>query len=477
MQEHPIGRFIIAPVNRRWIVPLVGLTLVAGLALGYLWGSPRLLETTPSDGAENVPAGASIRLTFSRPMQADSVRELLSFEPAREGSYTWEGNTLVFTPKQPWPNENTVRVQLAAGAPSAGIIPLRLRGEHSWSFSVGLPRLAYLYPTDAPAKLYLLDLATGEVSQLSDVPGSVLDFDLSPNGNAVYFDASLGDEGTTLYQLDIRTGEVTELYDCLQALCRYLQISPAGDLLAFEQTGLAAGDQPGYPRVWLLPIQKTDGEVKVEAGEPYLVGEPDHQTQQPLWSREGWLAYYDFSESTFVLQDIGGGERVMFESQTGVPGDWSPDGSAYVIPEISISTIGELQGLEDIPTSHLMLLKLEDSSIQDISQEVNVEDASPVYAPSGSQLAFARKYLDIARWTPGRQLWVMEVNTGEARALTEDPYYNHYDFAWSPLGDQLAYVRFNKDALIEPPEIWLVDMLNEQATRLITGGYAPQWIP
>jgi len=450
---------------------------VAGLALGYLWASPRLIEIFPADGAENVPAGTSIRLTFSRPMQAATVSNLLSSEPAREGSFRWEKNTLVFAPTQLWPNGETVQVRLVPGARSAGIVPITLRGEHAWSFSIAMPRLAYLYPADGPADLYLLDLGTGEIHQLSDLPGDVLDFDVSLNGDAIYFNATHGDDGTTLYHLDTRTGQVTELWRCPQALCRYLKISPTGEMLAYEQTGLATSDQPSYPRVWLLPIQETADVEQIGAGEPFLVGGPSHQTQQPLWSREGWLAYYNFSLSAFVLQDFQGRERVEFANQTGIPGDWSPDGSAYVIPEISLSTIGELPGLEDIPTSHLMLLRPDDGSVLDISQEQNVEDASPVYDPSGEQLAFARKYLDIARWTPGRQLWIMNMETGEARPLTQDPSYNHYDFSWSPLGDQLAYVRFNKDTLTEPPEIWLFDIPNGQATRLITGGYAPQWIP
>jgi Tol biopolymer transport system component len=58
-----------------------------------------------------------------------------------------------------------------------------------------------------------------------------------------------------------------------------------------------------------------------------------------------------------------------------------------------------------------------------------------------------------------------------------DRYYNHYSFSWNPAGETLAYVRFNQVALIEPPEIWVIDPGTSQASRVIEGGYAPQWIP
>ena len=71
----------------------------------------------------------------------------------------------------------------------------------------------------------------------------------------------------------------------------------------------------------------------------------------------------------------------------------------------------------------------------------------------------------------------MNEDGSDAHPLTDDASYNHYDFAWSPAGDQLAYVRFDKDALTQPPEIWLINKDGTNATRLITGGYAPQWVP
>jgi Tol biopolymer transport system component len=89
----------------------------------------------------------------------------------------------------------------------------------------------------------------------------------------------------------------------------------------------------------------------------------------------------------------------------------------------------------------------------------------------------ARKYLDAARWTPGRQIWLMSPDGKEFQALTNAPYFNHSSFAWSPDGQQLAYLRFNQEKLTDPPELWLMNADGSQPIQLVIGGYAPQWIP
>jgi hypothetical protein len=63
------------------------------------------------------------------------------------------------------------------------------------------------------------------------------------------------------------------------------------------------------------------------------------------------------------------------------------------------------------------------------------------------------------------------------RQLTEAVYHNHYDFSWSLDGNLLAYSRFNKNVLTEPPEIWLIGADGSGDRLLLVGGYAPRWVP
>lgn len=455
---------------------MIALFVAAATATGYLWLQPRVVNLQPEAEARSVPADAPLRITFSRPMRADSVTANLSTDPPVRGRITWEGNSIVFTPDQPWPSGQVVSVHLAPGSRSAGILPLTIRQETRWSFTIGHPLLLYLYPSDSASNLYLLDPQSGEISQLTNSLGAVQDYSTTLDGMEIYFNTSLGNGGSTIYRLDRSSGLTQVLVECPDAQCRYPRVSPEGDYLSYERTALTTAGQAGVPQVWLLPLPPMEvGSPTAIPAAPALAGPPDHRTQQPQWSPAGLLTYYDFTDAAFIVQDIHSREVARFPSQTGIPGAWDQLGERYIFPEIYTNEISD-PGLESIPSSRLLEYRL-DGSHQDLTQTDDVEDSSPVYIPDGSGLTFARKFLDVQRWTPGRQIWKMNVDGSQAAALTDEPYHNHYDLAWSPDGSDLAYVRFNKDDLTEPPELWMMGANGSNATRLVTSGYLPQWIP
>jgi Tol biopolymer transport system component len=231
-----------------------------------------------------------------------------------------------------------------------------------------------------------------------------------------------------------------------------------------------------YPQVWLLHLA-----AERDKAPPVLelVGDPAHQTLQPEWSLTGLLAFYDTQAEAYLVVKPGEGEVARFSNQTGQSGAWQPDGQAYVAPEILYldpNVSAWLTDLQSLAGSHLFRYYL-DGSKEDLTQIEVMEDTAPVFSLDGEYLAFARKFLDVKLWTPGRQLWLMNMTSGETSQWTNAPLYNHYDFAWSPRGDQLAYVRFNQTVLTEPPEIWLIDIDTRLQSRLVQEGYAPQWVP
>lgn len=452
-----------------WQVRLLLIAAILAVAsmAGWFWSTPRLMAYSPREESGPVQAGDSLRLEFSRRMQTASIENALTTDPPRSGATNWEGNTLVFTPHEPWPSGEVVQVNLAAGAPASGFPQLRMPEGASWRFNVDEPRLAYLYPANGPSEIYSLNLQNGEIDQLTGSPGGVLDYDINATGTAIYFNTDQGNGGTTLYQLDRKTGESRVLLVCEQALCRYPQISPDERSLAYERTELGAPLEQDHPQVWLLSL---------ESGEAALAAEPTHTTEQPQWSPDGLLSYYDRDLLAFVVRDAQGRVATQFPSQTGIAGDWSPDGRFFLFPEIYLNEVSQLTNLESVSSSRLLRFGM-DASRVDLTGSDDVEDASPAFSTDGAWITFGRKFLDLQHWTPGRQIWIMSVDGEAGRALTDEPLYNHYDFTWSPDGTQIAYARFNKNVLTEPPEIWIMNADGSGATRLISGGYLPQWLP
>ena len=101
-------------------------------------------------------------------------------------------------------------------------------------------------------------------------------------------------------------------------------------------------------------------------------------------------------------------------------------------------------------------------------EEVRLRAAAP---------EITRPHPDPARWTPGRQMWIMQADGSQAQALSSEEAYNHYDFIWSTDGNQIAFVRSDPTQLIQPPELWLVNPDGSNPIQLVKGGYSPIWIP
>lgn len=480
------GGSVIIRCMRRWSrIFLVLLVLVAVAATAIYWfGFPQVQAFSPEDDSDRVAAGAAIRLTFSRPMQPESVLDRLSITPDIEMNIRWEANTLVIEPKQPWRSGTQVQVRLAAGSLAAGLLPLPVQDELAWSFTIRQPRLLFLYPADSVANIFWLDLKTLERTALTTFPAGVQDFSVDQANSVIYFSANNSQGGSDIYRLSLdeltvdalQTGEQaapTRILACGDAHCRLPAVSPRGDRLAFERT-----EKLGFPQVWLLPLKPTEADLEAEQVEPaYLAGDPDHQTLLPAWSIDGLLAYYDTQAAAFVIFDPYSGKRVLFSNQTGQSGDWHPEGREFLAPEILFLNTGSVTGLQSFANSHLILFNRLTGSTLDLTPADDMEDSSPAYSPDGAYLAFARKYLDPQRWSPGRQLWVMMPDVGQAQPITNDPDFTHYQFAWSPDSKQLAYVRFDQTVIRNPPEIWLLELINVERTRLVENGYQPQWIP
>jgi Tol biopolymer transport system component len=465
--------------RRPSLLLLSAIGLTAGLLAAVALSIPRVVEVQPPGGTSGAPALPSISVTFSQLMQPDTVEGRLHMEQVRPGAFRWSGRQMTFVPSQPWPEGARVDVVLEGGALSLGGLPTF--GATQWSFTVGAGRLAFLWPANASSGLYVWSSEAVEPQALIEPAEAVIDFNLTRDGSSLVYAASTG-AGTEIRELPLAGGADRLLHTCSAgSLCRSPALSPEEDLLVFLQEDRQP-DGTMMRRVWVKPMA---------GGEAYLVAPQDHATTQPQWSAQGWLVVYDLALHGYALYDQVQADRARLAyavpNELGEAPAWSPDGAFLVFAEISFlpeeaGLDGEAAASEETPpeyTSHLKRLSIADGRQVDLSggETFLVEDSGPAYSPDGGWIAFARRSLDPDLWTLGRQLWIMRADGGEPTPLTSQPALNHAGLAWSPDGTRLAYMLFDQARAGEPSEIWWMwaDGTGEQ--RIVTAGYAPEWIP
>lgn len=451
---------------------LGALGVLAGLVILGIFAVPDVTDFGPDADSLHIPSNTPIHIEFDRPMDHISVETRLSVEPKIPGEISWEGSTLLYYPLEGWPIGQEISVGLEAGARSNRFLPLLNSLE--WSFQVGEPRLAYLWPSGAPADLYLLDLISQKRSRLTETEAGVIDYSIGSDGASIVYSALHGDGTSEIRFIDLVTGADEMLYECDSASrCQSPVISPDGTLLAFEQfeweVSAAGRRVPGVRQVWLLPLTGEADPIRVQ---------PEEQVAtSPGWSPTGILTYYNDSLDAVAFVEPAGLQPLnMVPNGLGFLGSWSPDGKYLILPEIVFPATDELEG-GDQPDffSHLYQIESATLDVEDLSLGM-VEDASPAYSPDGEWIAFGRKFLD-ERWTPGRQVWIMRADGSQPRPITDEPDFSHASLVWNPDSTRLAYMRLNQADPNEMPEIWMIDREGDGHEFLVEGGYLPQWIP
>ncbi|MHB1293610.1 MAG: Ig-like domain-containing protein [Anaerolineae bacterium] len=110
----------------------------------YVWSfttaSPDVSSITPADRSHGVSPFTDVRITFNQAMRQGEVQQRFTLtqedgEDALEGEFTWEENTLVFTPTQELEMGTQYTVRMEEGAPSASGSAVMAQG-YAWVFDV-----------------------------------------------------------------------------------------------------------------------------------------------------------------------------------------------------------------------------------------------------------------------------------------------------------------------------------------------------
>lgn len=441
---------------------LLGIILLRGDQVGI-----KIMRTSPAADASNVPTRGQISLAFSEPLITTTFEGRLTFVPPISGTLHWNGNTAFFVPTQALQSDTAYQLTVKAGATS-------LRGrsvlqDYVMHFRTGQPRMAYLSPVDGPSNIYVQTLTGAEGNQppqqLTSETFGVRDFAISPDGTRIAYSAKRTADGELDLWLVNADGSGREsLLTCDEQVCQAPSWSADGSRIAFERRALLSGSvgkTPGPSRIWVADVANKQAMP--------LLDDQQRLGFLPRFAPLGdQLAFYDSTRSAVMVFDVATGQETQLPSVYGDSGAWSPDGNQLIY--------SELVPVEEGRYNQLLRADLARSVITPMLTLSITNDSSAAWSPLGDRVAFGRQ----VRGGPGgfgAQVWVMNADGSNPRALTADAGFNYGALNWSADGQWLAALQWN---LTEPnaiAEIWLVDSQTGSRRRFVVNAWQPVWFP
>jgi Tol biopolymer transport system component len=449
----------------RIVLPVVALLIVV---IGVIWalgdhvGVPIVGYTPGQD--QRPPSTARITITFGQLMHASTVEAGFQIVPAVEGDFTWQANTLIFTPRVPLSPGKTYTVSLARGALSQqGRRTIR---DLVWSFVPRMPGILYLAPADVTVRgLWFVSADGSAAHEVSLSEYGILNFAPSPDGAQIAL-ASYDDTGVTdIWLIDSLGTDPRRITDCAPGACANPAWSPDGTRLAYERQEPPIPGQPGPgpSRVWLYDLASEETAPVYQDNQVLGYG--------PRWSPDGRrLAFFDANVQGVRVLDLQSGEAMVIPTLMGEVGTFAPDGSRMVYTDI------RPVGRQFFP--YLMLADLDQEGLDTLlpEEDQEFEAQAPAWSPDGRWIAFGRRRLDRQEgW--GSQLTLYDIESGETRQITAEGNYNNTAFQWDASGRMVLIQRFNLDALYARAELWVYNLETETLTQVSDNGFGGQWLP
>ena len=379
------------------IVLLISAGLVVAIASLVLIGDRfgigpgiKIVSVTPADGS--APSMASpVQIEFGQPINHPSVQSRLTIQPGVSGQFTWNGDTLIFTPDTWLMSQQTYSITLAQGAETAsGNQTLR---PFKWSFKPHSPSIVYLTGMPGqPQTIHRISLDGGEASELYTSTSAILDYQPSPDGLQIAL-TILGTGGKSdIWLIDTATGKNRQSLDCAPSSCSNPVWSPNGRFIAYQRNEPTPNNVSGFDRVWLYDL--TSGQTQPAFQDNQVLG------NQPVWSfNSRRLAFFNDNASGIQVMDLVDQQAFLVPDPLGNDtGSFSPDGNSLVFTK-KISNNGQI-GLQ----LWVATLDKSPSFAPLLNENEAFQDNQPVWSPDNRWIAFLRSSPDQLHKEPGDAL-------------------------------------------------------------------------
>jgi dipeptidyl aminopeptidase/acylaminoacyl peptidase len=283
----------------------------------------------------------------------------------------------------------------------------------------GASGIAFASDRTGSPQIYYFDLASREVSQLTDLPNGACQPAWSPDGTLLAYTSPCGSNreaytGSTIFMMQVdpagNPGDIQPLLVSLGGGDYDPDWSPDGTRIAFTS------QRTGRPQIFTVA---SDGQGLLNLNDDLA------HNWSPSWSGDGsqlaLLTGRGGAEEIWLVPS-GGGEETRFSRSDGkdvAKPDWSPDSSTIIFEKV----VGSIPRIVAAPVSEGGVRVVQVCQEGALSLQPMGE---PAWSPDGTWLAFET-------WPGGgdHKIAIMQLSCTGYEELTKDPALD-FDAAWRP---------------------------------------------
>jgi Tol biopolymer transport system component len=184
----------------------------------------------------------------------------------------------------------------------------------------------------------------------------------------------------------------------------------------------------------------------------------------PRWSPNGeWLSYA--TPEGIRLYNLDNGETRVIPNILGAAAMWAPNSKSILLRDVVIK--------HDQFVTQLFVYGMESEVLVNISPSEGFENTLAAWSPDGESIAVVRRDLSIIR---GDQIWVMNADGSDARALTNDTDALHGSLNWSLDGKYVLYELYALDNFPFSSRLQVLDVDSGDVNDLGIDGFNPKWV-
>ena len=418
-----------------------------------------ILQTTPLSG-ESLSAYGWVGVSFTEPMDRETIAAAFSLSPPVVGETFWQDQTFWFRPIDPYLQDTIYTASLSGEISTAAGRALRV--DRTWDFTLRPPDLLYFVPQGEGGEIWRASADGFDPRPLTDTAGAVQEFAADRSGSLIAFSALNSAGGSDLWVMD-RDGEnQSRLLDCGADLCGEPAWSMDRARIAYTRSiyNPSAG---GYAPAQVWTVEAESRETAQLYQSEIAFG------HSPSFSPDGRkLATYDTTQNAIRVLDL------LTSQESGIPrtlpgsGDWSADSRQILFTDVLTA--------ENEPFVEIYIADLQNGEVR-IAFETPSTDtdfSQPRWHPDGNWLAVALRPVNAGI---SKALWVLPLSLGAPIRVTDEPSANYSAYQWDPWGEILVFQRLSLGG--SEPQItrWRWDWETREAVQILEEGARPQWLP